>query len=101
VCHEISIKKRTATKGGACTVLIDGEAVRSCHTAVRAIQGKEVVTIEGLATGGTLHPLQKAFMAQDALQCGYCTPGMILQATALFRLMPSSMPAGQGSSNFQ
>lgn len=73
---------------GACTVLIDDEAVRSCHTAVREIRGKKVVTIEGLATGGKLHPLQKAFMANDALQCGYCTPGMILQATALLRQNP-------------
>ena len=63
---------------GACTVLIDDEAVGSCHTAVREIRGKQVVTIEGLATGGELHPVQKAFMAHDALQCGYCTPGMIL-----------------------
>ena len=73
---------------GACTVLIDDEAVGSCHTAVREIRGKQVVTIEGLATGGELHPVQKAFMAHDALQCGYCTPGMILQATALLRQNP-------------
>ena len=73
---------------GACTVLIDDEAVRSCNTAVREIRGKQVVTIEGLATGGELHPVQKAFMAHDALQCGYCTPGMILQATAFLRQNP-------------
>lgn len=68
---------------GACTVLVDGEAVRSCQTAVKEIQGKEVVTIEGLAGNGKLHPLQKAFMEHDALQCGFCTPGMILNAYSL------------------
>jgi len=70
---------------GACTVLVDDTAVRSCQTAVREIRGKEVVTIEGLAVSGKLHPVQKAFMEHDALQCGYCTPGMILQATAFLR----------------
>lgn len=78
---------------GACTVLIDNEAVRSCHTAVRDIRGKQVVTIEGLAAGGELHPVQKAFMANDALQCGYCTPGMILQATAFLRQNPKPSTA--------
>jgi nicotinate dehydrogenase subunit A len=56
---------------GACTVLVNNEAVRSCQTTVRDVQGKEVVTIEGLARAGTLHPLQKAFMQHDALQCGH------------------------------
>lgn len=65
---------------GACTVLIDHRAVRSCSVAVSAVEGREVVTIEGLAKDGELHPLQRAFMAQDALQCGFCTPGMILTA---------------------
>jgi aerobic-type carbon monoxide dehydrogenase small subunit (CoxS/CutS family) len=78
---------------GACTVLIDGKAVRSCNTAVREIRGKKVVTIEGLAAGGKLHPVQKAFMAHDALQCGYCTPGMILQATAFLRRNPEPSTA--------
>lgn len=73
---------------GACTVLIDGEAVRSCATAVSEVEGKRVTTIEGLADGGALHPVQKAFMDHDALQCGYCTPGMILQATALLGRNP-------------
>lgn len=73
---------------GACTVLIDDEAVRSCHISIRGIRGKQVVTIEGLANGGELHPVQKAFMEHDALQCGYCTPGMILQATAFLRQNP-------------
>ena len=78
---------------GACTVLIDDEAVRSCHTPVRDIRGKRVVTIEGLAAGGELHPVQKAFVAHDAFQCGYCTPGMILQAVAFLRQNPEPSTA--------
>ena len=73
---------------GACTVLINDEAVRSCNMSIRGIRGKQVVTIEGLACGEKLHPVQKAFMEHDALQCGYCTPGMILQATAFLRQNP-------------
>lgn len=73
---------------GACTVLLDGEAVRSCQTSMREVQNKAVVTIEGLAADGTLHPMQKAFMENDALQCGYCTPGMIMNAIALVRKKP-------------
>ena len=73
---------------GACTVLVNGEAIRSCSTAVKEIVGKEVVTIEGLGAGDGLHPLQKAFMESDALQCGYCTPGMLMNAYALLRKNP-------------
>jgi len=73
---------------GACTVLVNEEAVRSCQTTVKQVQGKEVVTIEGLASNGGLHPLQEAFMEHDALQCGYCTPGMILNAYALLKKNP-------------
>jgi aerobic-type carbon monoxide dehydrogenase small subunit (CoxS/CutS family) len=68
---------------GGCTVLLDGVAVRSCLQKVKDVKGKEVVTIEGLSKNGTLHPLQKAFMEHDALQCGFCTPGMILTAASL------------------
>ncbi len=75
---------------GACTVLVDNEAVRSCTTPFAEVQGKEVVTIEGLAGNGKLHPLQKAFMESDALQCGYCTPGMILNAYSFLRKKPSA-----------
>ena len=78
---------------GACTVLVDDEAVRSCQTAVREVRGKRVVTIEGLADGGKPHPVQKAFMENDALQCGYCTPGMILQATAFLQRNPEPSTA--------
>ena len=73
---------------GSCTVLVNDEAVRSCITSMKEVQGKEVTTIEGLAGDGKLHPLQEAFIAHDALQCGYCTPGMILNAYALLRKTP-------------
>jgi nicotinate dehydrogenase subunit A len=68
---------------GACTVLIDGAPVRSCLTPMRAVAGKSITTIEGLAVNGRLHPLQQAFLDADALQCGYCTPGMIMSGVAL------------------
>jgi aerobic-type carbon monoxide dehydrogenase small subunit (CoxS/CutS family) len=70
---------------GACTVLVDGVAVRSCVTPIQQVQGKSVMTIEGLRQNGSLHPLQKAFMENDALQCGFCTPGMILSAYSLLK----------------
>jgi aerobic-type carbon monoxide dehydrogenase small subunit (CoxS/CutS family) len=73
---------------GACTVLVNDQAVRSCATPVKLVQGKTVTTIEGLAQNGKLHPLQKAFMAHDALQCGFCTPGMILSAYSLLKRNP-------------
>ncbi len=74
---------------GACTVLINNEPVRSCQLSVGDAAGKSVVTIEGLATDGKLHPVQKAFVEYDALQCGYCTPGMIMNATGLLLKNPS------------
>jgi aerobic-type carbon monoxide dehydrogenase small subunit (CoxS/CutS family) len=70
---------------GACVVLVNDSPIRSCMAHVGSVRGKEVVTIEGLAKGGELHPLQKAFMEHDALQCGFCTPGMILTAYGLLR----------------
>ena len=73
---------------GACTVLVDNEAVLSCQTPVREVEGKEVITVEGLAKNGKLHPLQKAFIKHDALQCGFCTPGMILRAHSLLSKNP-------------
>jgi aerobic-type carbon monoxide dehydrogenase small subunit (CoxS/CutS family) len=73
---------------GSCTVLVNNRAVRSCQTALKDVQGKEIITIEGLAQNDKLHPLQKAFMEHDALQCGYCTPGMILQAYSLLQKNP-------------
>jgi len=73
---------------GACTVLIDGAAIRSCMTRVSAVAGKQITTIEGLAQNGKLHPLQEAFIQAEALQCGYCTPGMILSSVALLKKTP-------------
>lgn len=75
---------------GACTVLIDNEAVRSCQTAVGDVQGKKVVTVEGLSKNGNLSPLQQAFVDHDALQCGFCTPGMLMNATALLLKNPNA-----------
>ncbi|MBN1820054.1 MAG: (2Fe-2S)-binding protein [Prolixibacteraceae bacterium] len=74
---------------GACTVLINNEAVRSCATKMGEVAGKSVVTIEGLAKGDVLHPVQKAFVEHDALQCGYCTPGMIMNAVGLLNQNPN------------
>jgi aerobic-type carbon monoxide dehydrogenase small subunit (CoxS/CutS family) len=73
---------------GSCTVLVDGQAVRSCQADLASVQGKAVVTIEGLARGERLHPLQQAFHEHGGLQCGYCTPGMILGAHALLQANP-------------
>ena len=73
---------------GACTVLLDNQAVLSCQTPVKEVKGKEVITIEGLAKNGKLHSLQKAFVKHDALQCGFCTPGMILKAHSLLSENP-------------
>lgn len=73
---------------GACTVLVNNEALRSCQLTMKDVQNKKVVTIEGLAKNGDLHPLQKAFMEHDALQCGYCTPGMIMNAYAFLLKNP-------------
>ena len=73
---------------GSCTVLVDGVAVRSCLRKVKEVKGKEVLTIEGLAKNGKLHPLQAAFIEHDALQCGFCTPGMILTAFGLLTKNP-------------
>ncbi len=73
---------------GSCTVLVDGKPERSCQLPMSGIAGKEVVTIEGLATNGKLHPIQAAFVEHDALQCGFCTPGMILSAYGLLLEVP-------------
>lgn len=78
---------------GACTVLLDGSPVRSCITPVNAADGREVVTLEGLGSPEAPHPLQRAFIDRQALQCGYCTSGMILSAAALLAKTPSPSPA--------
>jgi carbon-monoxide dehydrogenase small subunit len=74
---------------GSCTVLIDNEPVRSCSLAVSEVEGKKVLTIEGLAKNGKLHPVQEAFVQHDALQCGFCTPGMIMNAYGLLLRNPA------------
>lgn len=73
---------------GACTVLVDGKAVRSCRMPVEAARGRKISTIESLAADGKLHPLQQAFIEEEAFQCGYCTPGMIMSAHALLSDTP-------------
>jgi aerobic-type carbon monoxide dehydrogenase small subunit (CoxS/CutS family) len=78
---------------GACTVVVNGNAVRSCRTPLKEVAGKDVLTIEGLASNGKLHPLQKAFVEHDALQCGFCTPGMIMNAYALLMERPTPSEA--------
>jgi aerobic-type carbon monoxide dehydrogenase small subunit (CoxS/CutS family) len=91
---------RTGTKYGCgegycgfCTVLVDGRPERSCQYPIAGVEGKTVLTIEGLARGGRLHPLQQAFIDHGAFQCGYCTPGMIMQAYALLLRRPDPAEA--------
>ena len=74
---------------GACKVLVDGEAVFTCRTPVDAFRGKRITTLEGLGTPDNLHPLQQAFVAEEAAQCGYCIPGIIIAAQALLQRIPS------------
>lgn len=77
---------------GSCTVLLDGRAVRACITRAASVSGRKVGTIEGLAKAGGLHPLQRAFIDQQAFQCGFCTPGMIMGAAGLLNANPSPGP---------
>ena len=77
---------------GACTVLLDGESVRSCLMLTPQVHGREVTTVEGMAAGGALHPLQAAFREAHALQCGFCTPGMLLTLLPFLRDNPSPTP---------
>ena len=78
---------------GACTVLLDGEAVRSCLLLAVQADGAEILTVEGLADGEKLHPLQRAFQDQHALQCGFCTPGFLMTAYAFLKESPSPTEA--------
>lgn len=78
---------------GSCTVLVDGRPLSSCLTLAALVEGRDVVTIEGLSGGGELHPLQQAFIDATGFQCSYCTPGFILQAKALLEENPAPSPA--------
>ncbi len=73
----------------ACTVLVEGQPMKSCLTKAASVAGKRIVTIEGLAPAGKLHPVQEAFLDADALQCGWCTPGMIMGAVGLLKRFPN------------
>ena len=78
---------------GACTVLLNNKAVRSCRTPLSTVQGKQITTIEGLASNGTLHPVQQAYLKEDVFQCGYCAPGMVMSTVALLRENPNPTEA--------
>lgn len=78
---------------GSCTVLVDNRAMRSCVAKISAVAKAQIVTVEGLATGDTLHPVQQAFLEVEAFQCGYCTSGMIMATVALLRTNPSPTDA--------
>jgi len=78
---------------GACTVLLDGQPARACITPLSAVAGRKIRTVEGLAQGERLHPVQSAFLEADALQCGYCTTGMIMSAVALLEKNPDPSEA--------
>jgi aerobic carbon-monoxide dehydrogenase small subunit len=77
------------THCGACTVLLNGRPVKSCTLFAVQAHGKEIMTVEGLAQNGTLHPLQESFMAEHGLQCGYCTPGMLMTSYAFLKAHPA------------
>jgi carbon-monoxide dehydrogenase small subunit len=74
---------------GACTVLVDGRAVKSCSVLAVQAEGRSITTVEGLASGARLHPVQQAFWDEHGLQCGYCTPGMVMAATSLLKEQPN------------
>ena len=77
------------TNCGACTVLMDGRAVKSCTVLAVQADGREVVTVEGLADGGRLHPIQEAFLSKHGLQCGFCTPGLLMTSCELLKKNPN------------
>lgn len=92
---ELTGSKKGCDQGqcGACTVLVDGRRVLSCLTLAATLEGKEVTTIEGLAKGDQLHPVQAAFIKYDGFQCGYCTPGQVCAAAAMLREIEAGVPS--------
>jgi aerobic-type carbon monoxide dehydrogenase small subunit (CoxS/CutS family) len=86
--------KRVCDRGtcGACTMLVDGRPVYSCSTLAIDVQGKQIRNVDGLASGGTLHPVQQAFCDKDALMCGFCTPGFVMASVALLEKNPNPTP---------
>jgi xanthine dehydrogenase YagT iron-sulfur-binding subunit len=91
---DLTGNKRGCDRGacGACTMIVDGRPVYSCSTLAIEVQGKQIRTVDGLANGATLHPVQKAFCDTDALMCGFCTPGFIMSSVALLEKNPAPSP---------
>ena len=91
---DLTGNKRVCDRGtcGACTMIVDGRAVYSCSTLAIEVQGKQVRSVDGLSSGNTLHPVQQAFVDQDALMCGFCTPGFIMATVALLERNPNPTP---------
>lgn len=91
---DLTGNKRVCDRGacGACTMIIDGRTAYSCSTLAIEVQGKQIRTVDGLASGNTLHPVQQAFCDKDALMCGFCTPGFVMASVALLEKHPSPTP---------
>jgi xanthine dehydrogenase YagT iron-sulfur-binding subunit len=91
---DLTGSKRVCDRGtcGACTMIVDGRTVYSCSTLAIEVQGKQIRTVDGLANGGTLHPVQQAFCDKDALMCGFCTPGFVMATVALLEKHPNPTP---------
>src|SRR5438034_7123796 len=91
---DLTGNKRVCDRGtcGACTMIVDGRAVYSCSTLAIEVQGKQIRTVDGLASGNTLHPVQQAFCDKDALMCGFCTPGFVMATVALLEKHPNPTP---------
>jgi len=91
---DLTGNKRVCDRGacGACTMIVDGRTVYSCSTLAIEVQGKQIRTVDGLASGDTLHPVQQAFCDKDALMCGFCTPGFVMATVALLEKHPNPTP---------
>ena len=91
---DLTGNKRGCDRGacGACTMIVDGRTVYACSTLAIEVQGKKIRTVDGLASGGTLHPVQQAFCDKDALMCGFCTPGFVMASVGLLEKHPNATP---------